>query len=357
MGLGRLKKSIKSSWKTARWKKEQKRLIRLIEDMIRKSGDAVPELTAPQIAEIREFWGAYGYKDVPLQWHRFYYAKTGMIRPDFIPAPFFFQDIKPAMNDVGYGAVWSDKAYLDFFLKGTPTVECVLRNVNGRWLDADHRLISEKQAEETLSRFEELVVKPAVDTNTGKGVVLLRSPFSLEKIKESHGRNFVVQIPLRQHPEMAKLNESSVNTIRVNSVLLQDEAHVMSAFVKVGQAGAFADNSGHDRRFIGIREDGTFMDYAIDHDYNKYDAIPSGYDFAGRKIPSFDKICRTVEEAHRKIARFGFAFWDVCVSESGEPVIVEMNLKNPDSMVPQVCSGPFFGRYTEEILKFIRGRS
>ena len=280
-----------------------------------------------------------------------------MIRPDFIPATLFFQQIKPAMNDVGYGAAWSDKAYLDHFLKGTPTVTCVLRNVNGRWLDAEHSLIPEKKAEELLAPFQELVVKPAIDTNTGKGVVLLHSPFSLDEIKASHGRNFVVQIPLKQHPEMAALNASSVNTIRVNSVLLQDEAHVMSAFVKVGQAGAFADNSGHDRRFIGIREDGTYMDYAIDHDFVKYDAIPSGYDFPGRSVPSFDRICRTVEEAHRKIARFGFAFWDVCVSENGEPVIVEMNLKNPDSMVPQVCAGPFFGRYSEDVLKFIRTES
>ncbi len=150
---------------------------------------------------------------------------------------------------------------------------------------------------------------------------------------------------------MAKLNASSVNTIRVNSVLFETEAHVMSAFVKVGQAGEFADNHGNDRFFIGLHLDGTFCDFAINHDLQKFQSIPSGYDFAGKSVPSFDKVCIAVEEAHRKLAHFGFAFWDVCVDENGEPIIVEVNLRYPDTLIPQACGiGGFLGDYTEEVL-------
>lgn len=354
MNAKQIKNWCRSSVAAYHEKKEAARLNTLINKAVSNSSEVLPELTQEQANEIRAFWEKYGFRNFSMQWHRFYYGKTGQFRPDFIPHPLFSKQIKPAMNNVGYGAVWSDKSYLDYFLRGIPTAACVLRNVNGRFLDAEFRLVDWREAERILNEYDALVVKPSVDTNTGKGVVLLHPPYSVDRIVASHHRNFVVQLPLRQHPEMGKLNESSVNTIRVNSVLFDTEAHVMSAFVKVGQAGAFADNNGHDRYFIGIRENGTFMDYAIDHDFNKYTEIPSGFSFAGQAVPSYARICETVERAHRQVAHFGFAFWDVCVREDGEPVIVEMNLKNPDSMVPQVATGPFFGRYTEQILEYIR---
>lgn len=334
--------------------RERTRVIRLVERKIKESSEFLPELTEEQEKEIRTFWEKHGYRDIPLQWHRFFYGKTGQVRPDFIPTPIFSQQIKPAMNNVSYGAVWSDKSYLDYFLRGIPTARCVLRNVNGRFLDEQFQLVDRKEAEEILNRYDALVVKPAVDTNTGRGVALLYKPYTVESIIASHRKNFVVQLPLRQHPDMGQLNASSVNTIRINSVLLEKDAHVMSAFVKVGQAGAFADNSGHDRYFIGIRENGTYMDYAIDHNLNKYTEIPSGYTFAGQKVPCFDKVCQMIEQAHRQVAHFGFAFWDVCVGEDGEPVVVEMNLKNPDSMIPQVATGPLFGKYAEQVLDYVR---
>jgi len=351
--VGIIKRYVKRSFERYQNRKEYNSLIRFIDKEIEKSAHELPQLTPAQVQEIRAFWEKYGFKDIPLQWHRFYYGKTGQIRPDFIPAPLFFQNIKPAMNNVSFAAVWSDKSYLDFFLPGILTAQCVLRNVEGRWLDEGFHLLEKQKAEEILQQYDSLVIKPAIDTNTGKGVALLHSPFSIDEMLASHHKNFVVQIPLRQHPEMGKLNASSVNTIRVNSVLLETQAHVMSSFVKVGQAGEFADNSGHDRFFIGIQDNGTFMEYAIDHDFNIYKTIPSGFDFAGKSVPFYEKVCRVVETAHQRIAHFGFAFWDVCVREDGEPVIVEMNLKKPASMVPQVACGPFFGKYTEQIMESI----
>ena len=98
--------------------------------------------------------------------------------------------------------------------------------------------------------------------------------------------------------------------------------------------------------------DGTYCDFAINHDLHKFDSIPSGFAFAGQNVPSFDKVCAAIEEAHKKIAHFGFAFWDVCVDENGDPVIVETNLRYPDTLIPQACGiGGYLGEYTEEILK------
>lgn len=329
--------------------------LKTVTKQIQNSKEPVPELEEQQKAEIKEYWSKYGI-EVPLEWHRLIYAKTGIVNPAFVPEPVFHRTIKPYMNNHTFAGVWSDKAYIDYFIHEVKSVQCVVRNVNGRFLDDKFSLISMEEAQAILETYDELVIKPSTYTDTGKGVKLLHNPFNLYELAKEYKKNYVIQVPLRQHTELAKLNVSSVNTIRVNSVLFDKEAHVMSAFIKVGQAGQFADNNGHERYFIGIKENGTFVDYAINHDLQKFSSIPSGYKFAGQKVPCFDKVCRAVERAHKCIPHFGFAFWDVCVNEEGEPVIVEINLRYPDTVIPQVAGNPFLGMYTDDILKYINMR-
>ena len=356
MGIKRkLANILKSILKARHSKKRRRRFHQQIDKYISQEKNAIPILNSEDEEAIHHFWGKYGY-DVSTDWHRFYYAKTGQKRPDFIPDDTFYIDVKGCMNDLGFAGAWSDKAYLDLFIRGVKTPYNLLRNTGGRYADHDFHLVSFHEAQLILNQNRSFVVKPSIYTDTGKGVKLFHSPVDLRAIEDEYKQDFVIQLPLNQSPELAQLNASSVNTIRFNTVLFDTDAHVMSAFIKVGQAGNFADNSGHDRYFIGIHEDGTFADYAIDHELKRYDSIPSGFAFAGQSVPSYDKACAAVIKAHQCVPRFGFAFWDVCIDSDGEPVIVEMNLREPNTYIPQIASGPFFGDYTEEVLKFIDRR-
>lgn len=332
---------------------DQKKHLSDIRRHLRSSGASIPMLTPEQETKIEQYWGRYGIKLSSTDWHRYYYAKTGLEDPRFVPSDVFHRIIRPQMNDMKLAVAWSDKAYTDWVVRDVKTVKSIVRSVNGRLLNEQFELIDRKTADTIMNGHEKLVIKPTMYTNTGKGVVLAEAPFDIEKIIERYGSFFVVQLPLRQHPDMAKLNESSVNTIRVDSFLFDTQAHAIPAFVKVGNPGEFTDNGGgHKRVFIGIR-DGRFSSEAFDHDYRMFNSIPSGYDFAGKAVPFYEDICRTVERAHSHIAHFGLAFWDVSVDEKGEPVIVEMNLRYPDSYVPQIGAGPFFGDYTDDVLEYI----
>lgn len=338
--------------KKAEYRKRSKEIRRQLD----VSSQPVPDLTEPQIAEIRAYWNRYGI-DPPLEWHKLFYAKTGKQLPDFIPKPVFNTEVRPYLNDARLAGAWSDKAYLDYFVRGVRTPECVLRNVSGRLLDHDFHLISLEQAQSVLDAYDRLVIKPTLYTHTGMGVQLLEKPYDLASIIAQYQKNFVIQLPLRQHKELAKLNASSVNTVRVDTVLLDNHAHVMSCFVKVGESGQFADNNGSRRYFIGVRsEDGTYQDYAIDHDLNRYTEIPSGYAFANQPVACFDKVCEAACRAHECVGHFGLAFWDICVCEDGEAAVVEMNLRNPDSTIAQVTGEPYLGKYTEQILELVSKR-
>lgn len=312
-------------------------------------------LTSEQKKEIDAFWNKYNFH-IPYAWHRLYYGITGIYDPAFVPNNIFHYGIKYHLNRKPFASTWSDKCYLDRFINNVTTPQCIVRNVNGRFLDRNFELIDTDLAQKTMNNYEYLVIKPSLLTDTGKGVRLLKCPFNLTKLNQEYKKNYVIQIPIKQHEQMKMLNPSSVNTIRINSALFDTKAVVLSAFVKVGQMGAFADNSGHDRYFIGITESGLYKNYVIDHELNKYGTIPSGYSFSGQAVPSFLEACETVKEAHKNIPHFGLAFWDVCIREDGVPMIVEVNLRNPDSYVPQAAVGPFLGKYTERVLDYMKQR-
>ena len=322
-----------------------------IRKVIKTYDKPVEDLSLQEKEEIKDYWGEYGIV-FPLDWHKFFYSVTGVKDKRYIPEPVFFFFLKPYFNVFNYSKIWGDKSYIDLFVKGAKTVRSVVRNVHGRFLDEDFNIIDIQEAKSIISRYEKLVIKPTTYTHTGMGVKLLSAPYNLAELHKEYKENYVLQIPLKQNSFMGQLNASSINTIRVNSVLFDTEAHVMSAFVKVGQAGEFADNHGKDRFFIGIKQDGTFCDFAINHDLKKFENIPSGFDFAGKPVPFFEKVCKAIEKAHCSIPHFGFAFWDVCIDENDEPVIVEVNLRYPDTVIPQACGiGGFLGEYADTILE------
>ena len=349
---GKMKHSLKNLYSQRVEKKRVLAQVALANRMIEECHEKIPELSEAQVREIKAYWKQYGI-DVTPEWHKLYYGLTGIEDPRFVPNRVFHRQIKGKVNDEEFAPIWSDKAYLDRIVFDAETPRNVLRNVDGHLLDESCHIIHKSDAEQILGKYNRLVIKPTIFTNTGRGVQLLHAPFDLEAIDRAYRSNYVFQIPLKQHPEMDKLNASSVNTVRFNSVLLDDGAHIISAFTKVGQAGEFADNSGHDRYFIGITPEGRYAQYAIDHQLHKYKSIPSGFDFPGAQVPFFRECCREVEKAHECVPHFGFAFWDVCINSEGSPVIVEMNLRYPNSKIPQAACGPFMGSYTDRIMEYI----
>ena len=311
------------------------------------------QLSKSQKEEINDFWNKYDIH-FPYDWHKLFYGITGNYNPTFVPDNIFHHAIKNHLNNKTFATVWSDKCYLDKFLNNITTPHCIVRNVNGRFLNEKFEIIDIKTSQSLMNKYETLVIKPSILTDTGKGVQLLSYPYNLLDLHKEYKKNYIIQIPIIQHEKMKLLNASSVNTIRMNSALFDTEAVILSSFVKVGQQGSFADNNGHDRFFIGIGDNGMYKDYAIDHDLKRYINIPSGFVFSGQSVPSYDLACEMVKNAHKNFPHFGLAFWDVCINKDGNPMIIEVNLRSPDSYVPQAAVGPFFGNYTDTILDYIK---
>ena len=324
---------------------------------IKRQLKGLPELTEKQKREIRDFWsehlGEKGGVDIPLEWHRFFYGKLGIEAPGFVPPPVYEYYIRPNLNPPNFAIAIQNKGYLERLIPDVPTVRSVVRNTNGRFLNENFELIPFKEARRIISQYEKLVVKPSLFSNHGDSVRLLTAPFDLHKIDHEYRNNYVLQIPLKQHEEMAALNPSSTNAVRVVTFLLDDKPHVACAYIRVGAKGEFADNAGNDRFLIGIRENGKMADYAIDRQDRIHKSIPSGVDFAGKDMPGYEDMVRCAEKAHENLSFFGLVAFDICINEEGKAVIIEANLKQP-AINKQLCTGPYFGKYTAEVLEYCK---
>ena len=78
--------------------------------------------------------------------------------------------------------------------------------------------------------------------------------------------DLVVQSELRQHADMAALNDSSVNSLRIYSLLGKDGvAKIYSSVVRMGVNGSKLDNYSAGGLTCGIQENGKLRKYG----YNK----------------------------------------------------------------------------------------
>ena len=188
-------------------------------------------------------------------------------------------------------------------------------------------------------KIESFVAKPAADSAHGKGVGV----YNVDEIVEfggveiklddilSCGKMVLFESLIKQTEQMAKINRSSVNTIRMMTALYPNqEVKMIAAFIKIGRAGSCVDNAGS----------GGNVDCAVNIEtgelynalqFNSWeDVFPiekhpdSNVKLNGLIIEHWDEIKKTVMGWQAQIPYLKTIGWDVAVTENG-PVIVEIN--------------------------------
>lgn len=320
-----------------------------------------PRLTGEEIASIKKYWGEYSVSVNDCNWHRYLYALTNIKSPEFVPENIFHLDVLPYFNQLNIYRAWTDKSYLSIILgDDIPTPKQIITNINGQYYDGKLCAISKFEARRIVSDYKKLVIKPTIDSGEAKGVELIDSSvggINLDNIERDHESNFTVQVPVKQHKTMNILNSSSVNTMRITTMMWKGEFYLLSSFLRVGQEGSFADNEGTNRCFVGVDESGHLSEEGVSYKYQKVNKCPNGVAFSGFTIPGYEYVYDLLKKAHGKFTHFRLVFWDVCIQENGHPLIIEANLCGPDVGILQSCCGPFFNklsrRLQDEILSSI----
>ena len=312
-------------------------------------------LTKDQISKIKEFYKPY--KNVTTDFHEFYTQKTGKFYANYLPDDLYYCDIDMYFNNWHKGEIIDNKCYYERMFPKIKQPETFAYKINGFWYDKETTLISEEKVLLKSKEEKELFVKYATNSSQSSGVFYVDNSNNniseqIEKIIKKDNRDIIIQKPVKQHKVLKSFNPSSVNTIRVLSLLTEQDVKIYSCILKIGANGEKADNIVRGGMTCGIKPDGFLKDIAYDSKGNKIEKVhpASKIEFSTVQIPKFEEICKTVKEAHKLVPNFRLVSWDITVDEDENVVLIEANLKYGELNFHQFNNGPLFGDDTKAIL-------
>lgn len=312
-------------------------------------------LTKEQEEQIRTYFAPYTGK-LDLGAHNFYTDKTGTFCVDYMPDDLYFTKIDTYYNDWREARYADNKCFYGRMFTGVRQPEHIASRIGGLWYTGDYQLITRQELDQLLTSKAEIVVKKAMGSEGGRGVFFIKGT-DLATIESKIKDDIVIQAPLVQHPQISAINASSVNTMRIISLLTPEGTKVYSSILRIGINGARVDNASSGGITCGIDADGKLKKYAYKTNGERFEKhMDSGVVFEGYEIPSYHKCVEAVSLVHPQIPHFKLVSWDFAVAEDGEPVLVEANLHYGELDFHQLNNGPIFGEDTQKILKEVFGK-
>lgn len=215
----------------------------------------------------------------------------------------------------------------------------------------DFLICKESSAEEIrafIEKYGEVIVKPAGGA-CGVGIFKLKhdDKTAVENVlaKIATGENLIMEQLIVQHPDMAKMNPSSVNTIRVITMVdRKGEVHIITTCAKFGGSEACISNTFGGGFCCHINQETGIID-AMGHDIHggKVFRHPvSGFVIPGYQIPNWDGVIDYANKLAKVMPEGRYIGWDVVILEDGYDVI-EGNLHPGQDF--QACDG--IGRWKQ----------
>ena len=229
-------------------------------------------------------------------------------------------------------------------LRVVPTLFVISRDRSLR--DKDGNLIDFNEFRRSLleSKESHFFIKP-YDGGSGRGIYkmslcdqnisinsnIAHSESDLYRIlfnEAVHG-GYIVQKAIRQHELINKINPSSVNTIRIDTLLVDDEVFYNAALLRVGNKESYTDNWANGGFIVNIDLDTGILDShaKTKAKYGRLDveAHPtSGFRFEGATIPFWSEVKELVRSAAFALYPLRSLGWDIAIAHDG-PVIIETN--------------------------------
>lgn len=186
------------------------------------------------------------------------------------------------------------------------------------YLDVDSSSSSDFVA--FVKKYGRVICKP-VTGGQGKGIHVYEysnDAHALGKYKSLKGH--LIEEIIVQHPDMAKLNPTSVNTVRVVTFNYHGKVNVLSCALRTGVKGAVTDNiSGGEGQCWAVDiSSGIVFTPSFGYNYQSHIFhLGSGYQVLGFQIPNWKLVIETVKDAAAHIPSVAYIGWDVAITESG----------------------------------------
>ncbi len=231
------------------------------------------------------------------------------------------------------------KEYWHFFDDKTQFNALFKQWIPRKWLLIDAS--TSASAVEEMMHLPSLIGKP-LEGSSGQGIYKYTpadwsdgAEAFLARLR-SDGIGILEEIVI-QHPEMARMCPTSVNTCRIATLLGDKAEGIVYAFLRIGN-GKVMDNV--DCGGMAARIDlasGKLLTVGADKAGNTFTKHPiTGTDIIGFTIPYWEEAKAMCMEAARKVPQMRFIAWDVAITPDG-PTFIEGN-SFPSHAVPQFAA-------------------
>ena len=151
----------------------------------------------------------------------------------------------------------------------------------------------------------------------------------------------------------AYFNQSSLNTFRISTLLLNGKFSVCTSMMRFGSSGSVVDNVGAGGGCVGVNNDGSLMPFGFNKAGQRI-AEWNGKKFAGYVIPHFSDVLGMARKAHLDCPLCSFVGWDFAINQDGKVNLIEANLESPGLFFEQLANGkPAFGDRTAEVADWV----
>jgi glutathione synthase/RimK-type ligase-like ATP-grasp enzyme len=284
--------------------------------------------------------------------------------------------IVPSLNDPRLKEVLDNKLYFNLFYSQFKIAlpKLLMYNhgctfVQGNEIvkinTPEHFLIIIKKLFDTDPAMSSVFIKRIYSSSSGTGIYRIRkqdTADNFEGISEVYQwiikSECLIQEGIVQHHELNNLNPSSVNTVRIDTLLNKEgNIDVLSAYLRMSQGNHYVDNIGSGGCMVGVNlESGTLKKYA-NPDFKVYGTVVytshpvTGIAFEGFELPFFEDVKALVIRAASLMPGLRIIGWDVAFSEKG-PVIIEGNsdygIRGNDLAYGGYLSHPLLKKVLEE---------
>lgn len=158
---------------------------------------------------------------------------------------------------------------------------------------------------------------------------------AIEFFNKSVNDSVICEEFIKQHDELNKLNPFSVNTVRVVSILQDDNVEIISAALKMGaKPDAFVDNM--HKGGIGAQLDvdtGVVTTVGRNYNFKEFTHHPiSGIQLQGFQVPNWDLIIERVKTAHKRLPQCMLFGWDMAITNDNVDIVEANNAPGPKLM-------------------------
>ena len=232
----------------------------------------------------------------------------------------------------------NDKRFWHFFDNKTEFNELFSAQVKREWLNLSQA--SEEQFAAFLKGRGDIICKP-IDGSSGQGILKCTpedyaDPAALyQRLKEA-GIG-IVEDKVIQHEAIAALCPTSVNTIRVATLLGDKKEGIVYAYIRIGN-GKVMDNVDCGGMAAPVDlETGVISGVGANKAGEAYELHPmTGKRIPGTQIPYWDEVKRMCLDAMHVVPQVRFVAWDVAITPDG-PVFIEGN-SFPSHAIPQFAA-------------------